>query len=250
MSVYAVNGKEPVAAWIPSLDTAGNGTTTLTDLVGSNDGTLTNMVAGSDWVANTDNGGVRALDFDGSNDNISIPDQSSHKPAAITVSVWAIRRTTAPGEIVFKQNTRTGRFEAYAILANSGNFQFVVSNAAGTQAIITQSASADVWTHLALTFDQPTMKGYVNGSLVGTLTHDHPIDYGTNPLSIGRSTQSPFFFPFDGLVDDVRIWDSALDSSDISYLYDSGTGRGIVAPTGAPAQNAQHNNLRNIRMAP
>ena len=45
MTIYAVNGKEPVAAWIPSLDTAGNGTTTLTDLVGSNNGTLTNMDA-------------------------------------------------------------------------------------------------------------------------------------------------------------------------------------------------------------
>lgn len=57
-----------LAWWCPSLDDAGNGTATLHDLVGSANGTLTNMDAATDWVADTANGGVRALDFDGLND--------------------------------------------------------------------------------------------------------------------------------------------------------------------------------------
>ena len=40
--------------WCPSLDDAGNGTTTLTDLSGNgNHGTLTNMDPATDWVADT-----------------------------------------------------------------------------------------------------------------------------------------------------------------------------------------------------
>ena len=70
----AVNGKTPVSAWVPSRDTAGNSTTTLTDLSsGENNGTLTNMaVPANNWVADTDAGGVRALEFDGSNDYVAL----------------------------------------------------------------------------------------------------------------------------------------------------------------------------------
>ena len=35
MTIYAVNGKEPVAAWIPSLDTAGGSGQTFHPLGGS-----------------------------------------------------------------------------------------------------------------------------------------------------------------------------------------------------------------------
>ena len=59
-----------LAWWCPSLDETGNGTTTLYDLVGSVNGTLTNMDASTDWVADTASGGVRCLDFDGTNDFI------------------------------------------------------------------------------------------------------------------------------------------------------------------------------------
>jgi hypothetical protein len=61
----AVNGKMPIVAWIPSRDDAGNGTTTLNDL-GNNsvDGSFVGLPT-SAWVANTDAGGVRALDFTG-----------------------------------------------------------------------------------------------------------------------------------------------------------------------------------------
>jgi hypothetical protein len=66
----SVLGTAPVAAWCPSLDTAGNGTTTLTDLVGGSNGTLTNMVPASDWT--DDGSGLWSLDFDGSNDYVAL----------------------------------------------------------------------------------------------------------------------------------------------------------------------------------
>jgi hypothetical protein len=56
-----------IAALCPSEDSAGDGTTTLTDFTGVSNGVLTNMDAATDWV--TDDG-KRCLDFDGSNDHV------------------------------------------------------------------------------------------------------------------------------------------------------------------------------------
>jgi hypothetical protein len=56
-----------VAALCPSQDTAGDGTTTVTDFTGVSNGTLTNMDAVTDWV--TDDGKM-CLDFDGTNDHV------------------------------------------------------------------------------------------------------------------------------------------------------------------------------------
>ena len=56
-----------IAALCPSQDTAGDGTTTLTDFTGVSNGVLTSMDAATDWV--TDDG-KRCLDFDGVNDYV------------------------------------------------------------------------------------------------------------------------------------------------------------------------------------
>jgi hypothetical protein len=75
MGLYDVNGKVPVSAWIPSKDDSGNGTTTLNDLVGSNNGTLTNFAltgSTSNWVADTNAGGIRAIDCDITNDFVAV----------------------------------------------------------------------------------------------------------------------------------------------------------------------------------
>jgi hypothetical protein len=229
VSIYAVNGKTPVAAWIPSRDTAGNGTTTLTDLVGSNNGTLTNMDAATDWVADTGAGGVRALDFDGVNDNVSIPDSLVHKPEIVSVSCWAFARNTSAGLIVFKGNTRDTFFEAYAISSFGSQFYAVVSNSSGVQTIVAPTRTLNTWHHLILVFARPTLSMFYNGSLFGSATHDYPIDYNTTPLTIGKTTRvSASVFPFNGRIDDIRIFNTALTADDAAYLYNNGNGRGRI----------------------
>ena len=67
----------------------GSGTTS-TDLTSnSNDGTMTNMDASSDWVSNTLFAQDYALDLDGTNDYVSITENSAFKPtSALTLSAW------------------------------------------------------------------------------------------------------------------------------------------------------------------
>jgi len=86
-----------VGAWCPSLGATGY---TLHDQSGyNNHGTLTNMDAGTDWVASGDG---LALDFDGANDYIDIPVRGLPSiQGAKTISLWATYDGTNARRILF-----------------------------------------------------------------------------------------------------------------------------------------------------
>jgi len=233
MGIYAVNGKEPVAAWIPSLDTAGNGTTTLTDLVGSSDGTLTNMDAGTDWPADTGAGGVRALDLDGSGDRVDVGQPISDY-SAFTVAGWFKPTSSRYTQFALAQRLNH-TIGWYALMIRNGRWRFEVKSNNGSwfnSPII--SVSLGSWQHVVGVFTGTRVELYVDGARAGTGTaYSGAIPAPTVDASIG-SQRSGFsdVNNYVGRVDDVRIFESALDSSDVAYLYDSGTGRGIVASGG------------------
>jgi hypothetical protein len=227
----AVNGKMPVAAWIPSLDTAGNGTTTLTDLTGNGyDGTLTNMDAATDWVADSDAGGVTALEFDGSNDVVFVPGLEPVFAGAtnVTISFW-VKRTGANNVVVgFGNHQSSGsRFD----LLWSGGRVFLQAEKNSTSFPNFVFSSSD-WTHFVYSFDGSKtgldrISAYANGvkySLTqgGALTADS-LDsatrlntFGIGGVDNGRHTT--------GRHDDTRIFLISLNDSDASALYAAGRG--------------------------
>ena len=211
----SVNGKEPVAAWCPSLDTAGNGTTTLTDLVGSNNGTLTNMDAATDWVADTDAGGVRALDFDGNSDYVT--SSLAGTGTSGSISVWAKFRTLAEGtHAVFFSGAGS-----YTLINQIGSSCYFYWYTGGTTLTKTSAFTVDTWHHIVMTADGTTVKGYIDGLLVvsGAGTQNWN---ATSSAIGGWSGQTAR--TIDGRLDDIRIFNTALDSSDAAALYTRGRG--------------------------
>ena len=86
----------------------------------------------------------------------------------------------------------------------------------------------DTWHHLVVTYDRNDLletKIYVDGILVnesaeygGLISHS-----GASPLSIGLSRpDSNTWGDFEGLVDDLAIWDAALGATQVASLF-SGT---------------------------
>jgi RHS repeat-associated protein len=71
----------------------------------------------------------------------------------------------------------------------------------------------DQWIHLAATYEDSTLKFYVNGVIAGTNTGNGPIIPSSGPLRIGGN--SIWGEWFDGLVDDVRIYRRALTAAEI-----------------------------------
>lgn len=236
MTIYDVNGVTPVAAWIPSLDSVGNGTTTLTDLIGSNDGTLTMMDAATDWVADTGSGGVRALDFDGSDDYVVMP--SFAFPAPFSVSIWFKPTDTSGVEILFsrKSDATTAVNQSVQVFMNGSAITGRVYS--GVNSFIGRTSTGVVttsWNHLVMTYTGGTsasaVRLYIGGvrvddadSVSGTFT---AYQSGSIPFALGvQNHLTTPSAPFAGRQDDIRLFDVVLKSSGMSYLYNRNFGRG------------------------
>ena len=76
------------------------------------------------------------------------------------------------------------------------------------------------WEHVVMTYDGSVMKLYLNCNLMCSIASAGVIDNcpGSN-LQFGRSwTGNPYYF--DGLMDDIRIYNRALDTTEIKTLCD------------------------------
>ena len=106
-----------VGAWSPCLSPPGG--TILRDLSGrGNHGTLTNMDPATDWVLS---GGRSALDFDGSNDYVSLPinGMSVASGRVFTVSAWVSTSSSANDICFLCIGTLTG--DRITLFANTGS---------------------------------------------------------------------------------------------------------------------------------
>jgi hypothetical protein len=241
MSKYAVNGKEPIAVWIPSLDNSGNGTTTLTDLVGSNNGTLTGMDPATDWVSDTGAGGVRALDFDGSNDVVIMG------PPAITQqmaqSYWFKRgqaSTFGPFVGFGRAGDASNRFVIWPWV--DGRI-YIVIGAFDSGDFISNDLN---WHHIICSFDGAAvgnanrLKVWFDG-VATTLRFSGNIGSSIGTPTLTRIGQTPGNDIFGrGRSDDYRIFGTTLDAADAAYLWNGGSGRGITAGSGIIPILRQH----------
>lgn len=220
----SVNGKSPIAVWCPSRDDDGNGTTTLTDLIGSNNGTLINMDPATDWVADTGAGGIRALDFDHVNDvvNCGTAIGAFGSSADFAVSCWFYPRSLGSERGVV---SRVAIYDAgWGIATNGTSLRWPKYNSG-----ISYTISTGAWYHVVGVMVSGVGKLYVNGVLRSSQT----VGSFSNPagvrLEFGRYYENyPGFFS-DMLLDDVRLFDQSLVLADVEYLYALGAGRGISA---------------------
>ena len=77
-----------------------------------------------------------------------------------------------------------------------------------------------IWYNLIVTRNSPETKYYLNGSLIGTgLSGSNGSTVNPNPYLVIGSGRVYSPQNFDGLIDDVGIWDRALTQCEITELY-------------------------------
>jgi len=194
------------------------GSSTAADSAGSNAGTLTNMDANTDWVAGRIGGG---LDFDGTNDYVNLPSVSStlfNGTNAWTISGWVYHRAvTASFDcwIAMEKNSilqikaTQGGNPVWALTWNDGSWHDLEHGS---------THSLNQWTFVAATWNPGTTTAtlYVNGSSVGTATTTS-ISSGARADVLGKNVENSNFF--NGILDEVRVYNRALTSADITALY-------------------------------
>ena len=200
-----------------------------------NDGTLTNSPP---WV--TGKLGNWGLGFTStSSQYVTIPDQASLNATNITVAAWIKPGVPAATQDLVKKLTGSAGFEFSLSQASAGQNVFLRLNNAANGRINSAYVypTNGAWFHAAATYDGSTLKMYVNGAPSGTpVSYTGGIGAATSALTIGGvSTRY-----FTGSLDDVRIYNRALDATQISQLYANtspfdGDTTAPMAPTGLNA---------------
>jgi len=169
-----------------------------------------------------------ALDFDGTNDKVVVPDNTDFDFTAFTVEAW-----------VFSNSTQT----SYANIIDKSHdsisgwaFEYTLD---GTQIYFTLGANSVVastnindgkWHHIAGVYDGTTSYIYIDGNLEASA--DYAFNNSSGELYFGtwKDTGTRWF---NGKIKNVRIWNKALTSEEVEISMKrkklSGTEDGLVA---------------------
>jgi hypothetical protein len=213
----------------------GTGNTTAADSSGSGyTGTLTSMDETIDWVGGQVGSG--ALDFDGSDDYVSMGDPGDGgldmaDGKDMTITGWFSRDTTSAGVVVGKTNALgyCSSSKLYGIGFDSGHGDQLVFNIVDNDgdSFCMDSATTFTsagWHHFAVVYDADSTTGsaiYIDGvpdtgSKTGTAESIDPAGSAI-PFGIGREDDGGR--PFEGQIDDVRFYSRTLGPSEIFALY-------------------------------
>ena len=199
------------------------------DSVGSNHGTIHGAMWTSGQVAG-------ALNFDGDQDYVSIPDSDSLTPTEITLSFWVNNRggqnagiykwASCPWEPASPGNSR-----AYALQVSNSDKKvwLLVHSGVNTYDDLGSNSSVPVneWHHLTATFHGGDAAIYIDGQLdrsarmsVSSIMND------AQPLTVGGAWEycgaDSFEGEFNGTIDEIMIFSRALSAQEVEGLYQIG----------------------------
>ncbi len=211
------------------------------DETGVNNGTLSDAGGTATTAFHSVKGIVdRAQLFDGDDDNITVaadPTIDANGKTALTISAWINPASDGEndlGRVVDKANV--GGTVGYFMPVSNEDVD--APNTVRISTIIGHDGAADMnvsaagivldkWTHIGFTYNEDgDKKGklYFNGVLQSRLTDTAGIgtidDDSAETLIIGNSSANTR--TFDGLIDNVTIYDNALSASDVLQLYQDG----------------------------
>jgi len=221
-SVHHALGADAVGIWDfndqqnPTSDTSGSG----------NHGTI----YGATFISETPSRKGYALSFDGIDDYVDTVDLSWGRDDSFSIAVW-IKPATISGNkpIVSKSSWE------YTLMQSSEGIRFVYWDTGGSHALEISTPSGlkiGRWSYVVLSYNGSSHKAklYLDGiqksAALGT-GKDHQDRTAVTRIGRGYVWGDGYF---NGLIDEVRIYENALTSAQVRQLYAEGAGeRGLLA---------------------
>ncbi|HEX2808675.1 MAG TPA: LamG-like jellyroll fold domain-containing protein, partial [Kineosporiaceae bacterium] len=197
------------------------------------------------------------LDFDGTNDHVTLGGQSAFNSNTFTIETWFRRdgtgvatgtSATTPGLVSVIPLVTKGRTGGTAQIVNwflgidtatnriAADFETAADDVnhglMGTTTLVTGT-----WYHAAATYDGTTFRVYLNGVQENSVAvANGPGTGSTHPAALGTAldTTGATGGFFDGVLDEVRIWNVARSASQIStaMTQELTSGSGLTARYG------------------
>lgn len=196
----------------------GSGTTAADSSGNGNHGTLIN---GPTWVAGRVGSG--ALSFSGSSAQyVDFGNAASlNLTAALTMACWVKFAVVGGfGQTFLNKNEGGG----YGIIcdntpgANRIETFFYINGAYANAGEAWSNYSPGTWYHICATFDGVDTKFYRDGSLKQTVARSGTISTVAYPLCAGVNPGAIYSQYFNGAIDDARIYNRVLNSTEIAAL--------------------------------
>lgn len=186
--------------------------TTASDSSGNGkDGT----VSGATWTTSGKSNG--ALDFDGVDDYVSLPNIVNPSSTNFTAMAW-VNLDTERGsyQVILQQEGGSGR-TWLGRKSNDTLYTFIGSS----ELTSSTSLALNTWYHVAVVKNGSTITLYINGQGAGSATRTAESE--TSGMLVGKhKAPSTTLEEWDGKIDQVRLYNSALSQSQIGAIYDAG----------------------------
>jgi hypothetical protein len=164
-----------------------------------------------DRIANAE-----AMSFNGTDQYVEAPFNLPSNTTSFSVSMWVNTTSFSTSQILI--DNRDSGFDGYNCFIASNTINFRIN---GTDtSVSTSSLNVNNWFHLALTYDGSTAKIYLNSGTPTeqALTTTLNINNVTRIGAISQSAASTFF---NGKMDEVAIFNTALSANKIQQIYDA-----------------------------
>ena len=181
-----------------AIDSTGNRTT-------ASQGNLTQGVGGKLGNAYT---------FNGTNSQINIPRFLNSN--TFSISAW-VKTNSATNQIIVTGSSGGGIEFRVKADGTVGLFQHAGAEVASSALTVANGA----WHHVVVTFDGTAWTFYVDGVLSGTGSNATSFTFSGTNDGIGSDGGT---LAFNGQLDEIGVWSRVLLSSEVTSLYNGGTG--------------------------
>ncbi len=228
-SVDSLLGADAVGVWNFN---EGSGIT-VGDISGwNNNGTLGNGVCTPGtgfwpaWTNDTPSGHDYALSFDGVDDRVKIPVSSNQGCVnGLTIEAW-IYPTSVSAETIIDLGYQYQSY-GFEFAVVGGKLRFTASGSGTFVSSDTTTLTVvnNVWQHVVVAVDDTGSHYYLNGVSESKSTPATPLTLGVNStyFNIGYRNYNEWYF--NGLIDEVHIYNQTLTAAQIESQYYAGLDR-------------------------
>jgi hypothetical protein len=183
----------------------------------NNHGTVTGATVAAGKVG-------QCYSFDGTDDYIDTSNQMLGNNSPFTYSVWIKFSASQIGRTIMGRHSNAVGGAGMGIDDSSANkIKFHLNSYSAQRVNSTMTLNDNNWHYISGTWDGVNLKLYVDGNLDASSTPSTTLTFPSINTQIGRWGGGSSQY-FNGLIDDVRIYNRALSPEEIARLYALGVG--------------------------